>query len=70
MTKFKVNRKYSIDISQIEKFVYKEDIVFVHLKKGNYPLVLKTDYCPYILRLRLNNLGYSINNFKVEGDTI
>ena len=66
MNKLKLNRKHLIDPSQIEKFVYKNGIVWVYLKKGNYPRILKTDYNAYILRLRLVNLGLCIKDFKVE----
>ena len=66
--KLKLNRKHFVELLNIEKFVYKSDIVWVYLKKGNYPRILKTDYSPYILRLRLNNLGYRITDFKVEVD--
>ena len=63
----KINRKHLIDPSNIEKFVYKNDVVWVYRKKG-YPRILKTDYNAYILRLRLVNLGLCIKDFKVEGD--
>lgn len=61
----KVNRKHFVELLNIEKFVYKNDIVWVYRKNG-YPKILKTDYDPYTLRLRLNNLGYKITDFKVE----
>ena len=66
MNKLQLNRKHFISLIDIEKFVYKNNIVWVYLKKGNYPHILKTDYEPYILRLRLNNLGYTIKDFLVE----
>jgi hypothetical protein len=65
MNKLKVNRKHHVPLSNIEKFVYRDCIVWVYRKVG-YPKVYKTDYCPYILRNRLVNLGYSISDFKVE----
>ena len=66
MKLLKLNRKHLISVNQIEKFVYRDNIVWVYLKKGNYPHILKTDYSPYILRLRLTNIGCTITNFKVE----
>jgi hypothetical protein len=66
MNKLKLNRKHHIDPTQIEKFVYKNDIVWVYLKPGNYPPILKTDCSPYILRNKLVNLGLCITDFKVE----
>ena len=65
MNKLKLNRKHYIDPSQIEKFVYKKDTVWVYLKKG-YPRILKTDCSPYILRNRLVNIGLCIKDFLVE----
>lgn len=66
MNKLKLNRKHSIDVSQIEKFVYKKDIVWVYMKKPFYPPILKTDYNAYNLRLRLVNMRLNIHDFKVE----
>jgi len=66
MNKLQLNRKHLIDPSQIEKFVYKNNIVWVYLKKGNYPPILKTECNAYVLRNRMVNIGLNINDFKVE----
>jgi len=66
MNKLQLNRKHHVDPSQIEKFVYKNGIVWVYLKPGNYPRILKTECNPYVLRLRMVNIGLNINDFKVE----
>ena len=63
----KINRKHSIDINNIEKFVIKGDIVWVYLKEG-YPTILKTDYGAYLLRNKLVNLSVLLKDFKVEND--
>lgn len=63
--KLKVNRKYSIDIHNIKKFVVREDDVLVYRKSG-YPIAYKTDYNFYQLKLKLTNLGYKITDFNVE----
>lgn len=63
----KINRKYSIDIDNIEKLVIKGDIIWVYLKEG-YPPILKTDYGAYLLRNKLVNLGLLLKDFKVEVD--
>ena len=61
----KINRKYSVDFNNIEKFVIKKDIVWVYLKEG-YPPILKTDHGVYLLRNKLVNLGLQLKDFKVE----
>ncbi len=65
MNKLKVNRKHSVDIDNIEKFIIKADCVWIYLKEG-YPPILKTDYGAYLLRNKLVNLGYLLKDFKVE----
>lgn len=67
MVKLKVNRKHSISLDNIKKFVIKRDIVWVYLKTG-YPLILKTEYGAYLLRNKLVNLGYLLKDFKVENE--
>jgi len=62
MNKLKINRKHSVDIDNIEKFVIKKDIVWVYLKEG-YPPILKTDYGVYLLRNKLVNLGLQLKDF-------
>lgn len=68
MNKFRVNRKHYIEINQIVKFVIKKNEIWIYLKKGNYPPILKTDYSFYMFRFKLTNLGVSLNDFKVEYD--
>lgn len=67
MNKLKINRKHFVSIDNIEKFVVKDSIVWVHLKTG-YPPILKTDYGVYLLRNKLVNLGFLLKDFKVEYD--
>lgn len=67
MNKLKLNKKHSVDIDNIEKFVIKKDIIWVYLKEG-YPPILKTDYGAYLLRNQLVNLGLLLKDFKVECD--
>ena len=69
MNKLKLNRKHSVDPFQIKKFVVKSDIVWVYLKKGNYPPILKSDCNWYLLKNRLVNLRLPITDFKVENDS-
>ena len=65
MKQIKVNRKHSVDIDNIKKFIIKGDIIWVYLKEG-YPPILKTDYGAYLLRNQLVNLGLQLKDFKVE----
>lgn len=65
--KLKVNRKHSVSLDNIKKFVIKRDIVWVYLKTG-YPPILKTEYGAYLLRNKLVNLGYLLKDFKVENE--
>ena len=65
MNKLKVNKKYTVNISEIKKFVVKKDCVWIYRKNG-YPKILISDFNAYSLRLRLVNMGINIKNFKVE----
>jgi len=65
MMKLKINRKHSVDIDNIEKFVIKGDIVWVYLKEG-YPKIYKTDCSLYMFRMHLTALGFLLTDFKVE----
>ena len=65
MNKLKVNRKHSVDIDNIEKFVIKKDCVWVYRIKG-YPKIYKTDYSFYMFKIRLTALKLFLTNFKVE----
>lgn len=68
MNKLQLNRKHLIDPAQIEKLVYKNNIVWVYLKKGNYPRILKTECNAYVLRNRMINIGLKISDFKIEAE--
>lgn len=66
MNKLKINRKYSISLTDIEKIVIKCDIPWVYLKKGHYPPILKATEGLDRLKNNLVNLGYTLKDFKVE----
>lgn len=61
----KVNRKYSVDIDNIEKFVVKKDCAWVYRKVG-YPKIYKTDCTYYMFSKRLTSLGLKLIDFKLE----
>ena len=63
--KLKINRKYFVDINNIEKLVIKDNIVWVYCLKG-YPKIYKSDCGIYLFRNRLVNLGLQFKDFKVE----
>jgi len=65
MKMLKVNRKHFVNLLNVEKFVYRDGIVWIYRKEG-FPRVYKTDYAPYNLRVLLTNLGHTIQEFKVE----
>ena len=69
MTKLKINRKFSVDSSLIEKFVLKNNDVWVYLKSG-YPKILICKEGWYLLKLRMNNLGLKPWEFKVEKNEV
>lgn len=66
MNKLQINRKHLVSPTQIEKFVYKNDIVWVYMKKPFYPPILKSECNAYVLRNRMVNIGLKITDFKVE----
>ncbi len=63
--RLKINRKYFVDIQNIEKLVIKDNIVWVYRLKG-YPKIYKSDCGIYLFRNRLVNLGLQLKDFKVE----
>lgn len=66
MNKLKVNRKNFVELINIEKFVIKKNgDVWVYRKVG-YPPIYKCLEGLYILKNRLVNCGYTIQDFKVE----
>ncbi len=66
MNKLKVNRTKFVELINIEKFVIKKNgDIWVYRKVG-YPRVYKCLEGIYILRNRLVNLGYTIQDFVVE----
>lgn len=64
----KINRKYFVDTDEIEKIVIKGNNARIYLKKGNYPLILKTTEGLCLFKKRLVNAGCTIHDFKLEGD--
>ncbi len=65
----KVNRKHFIDPSQIEKIVIDGDNARIHLK-NSYPAIVKTTEGLCLFKKRLVNIGFTIYDFKLEGDRI
>jgi len=66
MKYLKINRKHFISIDRISHFEPKGKIVWVHMKDGYYPPVLKSESSIQTLKLRLLNTGIDPNIFDKE----